>query len=86
MTAGLVLSCLLKLLNYYQPCCTAWANFWNFKSFLVEFPMQCHLGCARVLHLSPSVITPLLETLPESKVALNPGEAGSQLLLEEFRK
>lgn len=47
--------------------------------------MQCHLGCGRVLHLNPSAITSLLEIQPESKVVLNPGEAGSQLLLEEFR-
>lgn len=85
MTAGLVLSCLLKLLNYDQPCCTALANLRSFKSFLVEFPMQCHLGCGR-LHLNPSAITSLLEIQPESRVVLNPGEAGSQLLLEEFRK
>lgn len=48
--------------------------------------MQCHLGCGGVLHLSPSAVTSLLETQPESKVVLNPGEAGSQLLLEEVRK
>lgn len=86
MTAGLLLSHLLKLLNYYQTCWTALANFRNSKPFLVEFPMQCHLGSSRVLHLNPTTIKSLLEIQPESKVVLNPGEAGSQLLLGEFRK
>lgn len=51
----------------------------------MEFPTQCHLGSTGVLHLNPRAIKSLLEIQPESKVVLNPGEAGSQLLLEEFR-
>lgn len=74
MTAGLLLSCLLKLLNCYQTCGAALANFRNFKSFLVEFPTQCHLGSSRVLHLTPSAIKSLLEIQPESKVVLNLAE------------
>lgn len=37
MTAGLLLSCLLKLLNYCQTRWTALPNFRNFKFFLWNF-------------------------------------------------
>lgn len=39
-----------------------------------------------MFHLSPNAVKSLLEIQPESKMVLNTGEAGSQLLLEEFRK
>lgn len=85
-TAGLLLSYLLKLLNYYQTCWTALANFSNFRPSLWNSLRKCHLGSRRVCCLNPSAIKSLLEIQPESKLVLNPGEVGSQCLLEEFRK